>query len=220
VRTSGALFDSLLSEFRAGSLSASSRSFVKGEVVFHEGDLGDSIHLVTNGMFAVRTATPAGTTLILDVLDHGDVFGEFAVFSPSRRRTSDITTLSEGGTLEITRDDLRATLENRIDITEGFVSMIVEKADHTSRRLVDLLYIPAELRVLRAVLELAGNEEGVEVGLTQQDLASFAATTRPTANRVLREEAARGTISIARGRISVVDAKRLARRAKVELDAG
>lgn len=49
----------------------------------------------------------------------------------------------------------------------------------------------------------------VEIPLTQDDLASFAGATRATANRALRALATAEVISLARGRITVVDHERL-----------
>jgi CRP/FNR family cyclic AMP-dependent transcriptional regulator len=209
------LFEMLVADIEAGNLAARACRFAKGVVVFDEGSSGDTVHLVVDGLFAVRIATPGPGSLILDILDQGDVFGEFAVFSDRGTRTSSITTLSEGETLEIGRPQLREALHARPSLCEGFVKTIVEKADRTNHRLGDLLYVPAELRVLRAVLELAGGQDGVVIALTQRDLASFAGTTRPTANHVLREEARKGTLSVEPGQVAVLDAVGLARRAGV-----
>jgi CRP/FNR family cyclic AMP-dependent transcriptional regulator len=104
------------------------------------------------------------------------------------------------------------------ELIEDFLATVVRKAENTQQRLVELLSIPADLRVLRALLFLAGiDRPGAAIPLTQNDLANFAATTRPTANRVLREESERGTLELLRGRITVLDRERLARRAGIEL---
>lgn len=193
------------------------RPFAKGEVVFHEDDPGDTIHLIKKGLFAVRTST-SGRNLIINVLAPGDIFGEFALFSPGGRRTSDVTALIEGETVAVERDALRAALIARPELVEGLMSSVVVKAESTRRRLVELLSISADLRVLRALLFVDTlSHDDAPVPLTQQDLSSLAATTRPTANRVLREEAARGTLVLSRGRVTVVDAQALAKRAGVEL---
>ena len=85
----------------------------------------------------------------------------------------------------------------RPELVEDLLGTIVAKAENTQQRLVELLSIPADLRVLRAVLLLAGMDRpDAAIPLTQNDLANFAATTRPTANRVLREEAKRGTLQL------------------------
>jgi CRP-like cAMP-binding protein len=41
------------------------RRFEKGEAVFHEGDPGDTLHLIATGRFAVRVVTSAGDTAML-----------------------------------------------------------------------------------------------------------------------------------------------------------
>jgi CRP-like cAMP-binding protein len=203
---------------RTGALRGIERTFAKGEVVFHEGDLGDTLHLIVGGLFAVRTATAAGRHLIINVLGPGDVVGEFAVFSAQGRRTSDVSALVPGKTFTVDRAQLRKELRNRPELMEDLLATIVAKAEITQHRLVELLSIPADLRVLRAVLMLARMDRPqAAIPMTQNDLANFAATTRPTANRVLREESERGTLELLRGRVTVLDPERLARRAGVEL---
>ena len=51
------------------------------------------------------------------------------------------------------------------------------------------------------------------IPLTQEELAQLAGTTRPTANRVLRAAETAGVLKVARGRIEVLDAAAVARRA-------
>ena len=68
------------------------------------------------------------------------------------------------------------------------------------------------LRRLLAVAHQFG-EGGTVVTLTQDDLASMAGTTRPTANRVLKRAEADGLLRLSRGRIEILDADQLARRA-------
>jgi CRP/FNR family cyclic AMP-dependent transcriptional regulator len=50
--------------------------------------------------------------------------------------------------------------------------------------------------------------------VTQEELSWLAGSTRGTVNRVLAEEAKRGTLTTARGRITVLNRPDLARRAK------
>ena len=54
------LFERVLAAVDAGRVVANQRTFDKGDIVFHEGDPGDSLHLVRHGMFAFRTSTPSG----------------------------------------------------------------------------------------------------------------------------------------------------------------
>ena len=59
--------------------SAHRRRFARGEVVFHEADPGDTVHLVAEGRLAARRSTPAGDTVTFAILGPGDTFGEMAL---------------------------------------------------------------------------------------------------------------------------------------------
>jgi CRP/FNR family cyclic AMP-dependent transcriptional regulator len=211
------LFVDLFDQVQAGTVRARTRCFAKGEVVFHEDDPGDSLHLIEEGLFAVEASTSVGRNVMLNILGAGSVFGEFSAFSSNGRRSSSVNAFSRGKTLAIQHDELRKALQARPGLIDDLMTAVIAKAENTQRRLVDILSIPAELRVLRALLmvdELDRRDGSIPI--TQTDLASLAATTRPTANRVLREEESRGSLSLSRGSIAVIDTARLARRAGVE----
>lgn len=51
------------------------RKFDRGEVVFHEHDPADTLHLIDKGRFVARVGTPLGDTAILTVMGPGEMFG-------------------------------------------------------------------------------------------------------------------------------------------------
>ena len=55
------------------------RTFSRGEVVFHEQDPADTLHLIVKGHYVVRVTTPLGDTAIFSVLGPGEMFGELAL---------------------------------------------------------------------------------------------------------------------------------------------
>ncbi len=87
--------------------------------------------------------------------------------------------------------------------------------------MVEALFVPAEIRVIRRLLSAAdswgGARSGVVVPLTQDDLAGMAGTTRPTTNRILRQAESAGLIALGRGRIELVDTDRLGVLARVDV---
>ncbi len=96
------------------------------------------------------------------------------------------------------------------------IALLTAQIRRLSAQLLDALYTPADSRVRKRLLELAdtyGAADGdVLVPLRQEDLAELAGTSRATVNRVLREEAARGTVRLERGRTRVLDRARIAER--------
>jgi CRP-like cAMP-binding protein len=196
------------------------RKFARGEVVFHEHDPADTLHLIDKGRFAVRVATPLGDTAILAVLGPGQMFGELALLGDDEeRRSATVAALEASETRSVHRIDFERLRERNPGTSNVIVAILSGQMRRLSRHLVEALYVSAEKRVLRRLLEVAeiyGDEDGGEVmvPLTQEDLAGLAGTSRATVNRVLRDEEARGTVKLGRGRTTVLDVETLTRRGR------
>ena len=201
---------------RAVLRRARHRRFKRGEIVFHDGDPGDTLHMVAAGHVAVRVTTSVGDTALLRVLGPGEHFGELAVLEPAPRKGS-VIALDAAETISLHRDDLAVVRAATPGFDEALTAALVAEVRRLSALLVDALYVPADQRVWRRLLDLVaiyrGPGEPVVVPLTQDDLAQLAGTTRPTANRALRDGEAAGIIRLARGRIEIVDVAQVAHRA-------
>lgn len=208
-------FESLLREVASGALPARRRSFGKGEVVFHEGDLADSLHVISSGRFAVRCEVRSGGPVTLAILGRPDIFGEFGIFSPDHRRTATVLAMTSAQTVMVPEAVVMEMFVTRPDFAKAVIGAAVHKGDESKRRLLELVTTPAKLRVLRALVELSAMQQGGPITITQSDLASLATTTRTTANQVLQQEQQRGTILLSRGRVRIVDIDALIRRANV-----
>jgi CRP-like cAMP-binding protein len=189
------------------------RRFDKHEIVFHQGDPADSLHLIAKGHFAVRAITPLGETATFTVLPPGRFFGEIALLAPQPVRTATVAALEPAETYAIEASELRRLRREHPEVTESIVSALVEEAQRLSQRLVEALYVPADERVIRRLRELAatyaGDQGAAIIPLTQEELAELAGTSRATVNRVLRQQAERGAIALARRKVQILDSERL-----------
>jgi CRP/FNR family cyclic AMP-dependent transcriptional regulator len=189
------------------------RRFSRGEVVFHQDDPADTLHLVDKGRFAVRVQTALGDTAILAVLGPGDMFGELALLGDEgARRSATVAALEPAETRSVHRLDFDRLRREHPETGSVLIAILSGQVRRLSRHLLEALYVPADRRVLRRLVEVAALYQDGVVPLTQEDLAGLAGTSRATVNRVLREEEARGTVKLGRGRTSVLDAGALARR--------
>lgn len=193
------------------------RTFRKGEVVFHEGDPGDTLHLVRSGRFAVKVSTQYADEAILAVLRSGDIFGELALLSPGAPRSATVTALEAGETMSVHQLDFGRLRREQPGVGDVLISVLSAQVRRLSRHLLEALYTPADTRVRRRVLELVDiyTDDDVTgpitIPLTQDDLADLAGTSRATVNRVLREDEARGIVELGRGRTLVLDRAGLAK---------
>jgi CRP/FNR family transcriptional regulator, cyclic AMP receptor protein len=190
------------------------RTFDKGEVVFHRDDPADSLHLVARGRFAARVTTPQGDSVLLDVVGPGQAFGELALLLPHARRTATVSALENGETRSVFRDDFALLQRSHPGVKDVLLRLLAEQLRRASDRIVEAHYVDADTRVRRRLCALAEAYPAGVVPLTQEDLAAMAGTSRATVNRVLRDEAKRGTVVLQRGRVTLVDTDELARRCR------
>lgn len=195
------------------------RSFRKGDTLFFEGDPGESIHFLVRGTVAVRVSTPQGDVATLTVLGPGSTFGELALISPDAQRTATVVALEAAESRMLHRRDFDALRSDHPHIERLLISILAGQVQRLSNQVVEALYTPADRRVVRRVAELAElfdrGGDRVEVPIRQEDLASMAGTTRPTANRVLKALEQAGVILLTRGRLQVLDRAGLNQRARL-----
>jgi len=194
------------------------RRFARNEVVFHRDDLGDSLHLIQRGRFAIRVMTPLGDTATIAVRGPGESFGEMALVAEEARRSATVAALEDAETIAVYRDDFAYIRKRYPEIDAVLFRFLTNEVRMLNERLLEALYVPVEKRVRRRLLELSrlyadGGETPVIV-LTQETLSELAGASRPTVNQVLRDEEKRGTIELGRGRIRVLDVSELERRAR------
>ena len=194
------------------------RKFKRGEVVFHEDDPADSLHLVDSGRFAVQGATRLGEQALFVVRGPGEAFGEIALVVDGRRSAT-VYALEPAETMCVLRQDFDRLRAVHPSVDRMLVSLLALELRRMNRLVTDAYYESAEKRVLRRLLDLAAvygdGGGGTEIPLTQEQLASIAGASRATVNAVLAAERARGTITLRRGATIVRDPDALARRAGV-----
>jgi CRP/FNR family cyclic AMP-dependent transcriptional regulator len=190
------------------------RTFARGEVVFHRDDPADSLHLVVRGRFGARVVTPLGDSVLVDVLGPGQSFGELALLSADARRSATVEALEASETRSVYRDDFAALQRAHPGVKDVLLRLLAEQLRRSTERVVEAHWVDAATRVRRRLLELAATYEDGAVPLTQEDIAAMAGTSRATVNRVLREEAKRGAVALARGRTTVLDLESLEKRCR------
>lgn len=193
------------------------RSFGRNEVICHEGDPSDSMHLIDRGRVRITLLSAQGETVDVAVLGPGQTFGELSLLREPQRRSATVSALEPTETLILLRDQLDRLRRDHPAIDRLIAEVLAEQVRRLSSRLVESYFVPAHRRVLRRLLELCGQygDGGgpVVVPLTQEILAGLAGTTRPTVNQVLNELADTGAVELARGRILIRDQRSLRRRA-------
>jgi CRP/FNR family cyclic AMP-dependent transcriptional regulator len=196
------------------------RQYRPAEVVYHEGDIGHSLHLVMSGHFAARLTTPHGQDVLFGVFQPGEFFGEGALLDWDVTRRVTVFALDAGDTYALPKDEFRRLIREHPDVAEEVLVVLTRRITHCIHKVVESLHTPAKIRVVRRLLELADayRSDGppLQIPLAQAVVAGLAGTSRGTVNEVLRQEEARGTIALGRRCITIVDEPRLIQRARFD----
>ncbi|MBI2773783.1 MAG: Crp/Fnr family transcriptional regulator [Chloroflexi bacterium] len=197
------------------------RSFKRGETIFRKDDPGTHLYLVLEGAVKIGLPGEFGQEALVAIMRAGDFFGELALFDRSPRSASAVA-LDDTRAALLASDDFLLFLERH----PGAVRVVLEVLARTIRRLSDrvehLTFLDVPSRVAKYLLELsraagaaqadqATRGPGLELSLTQDELAAFVGASRVSVNRVLGDLERRDIVSIRRRRIAIKDPERLAK---------
>jgi CRP/FNR family transcriptional regulator, cyclic AMP receptor protein len=108
-------FFSILSEDQAEELAARliPRRFSPGQIIFHLGDPGGLLYIITSGKVKIAHTTPDGQEALLAILGNGDFFGELALLDEApRSATAESLAVTETLTLHRTYDSRKFSTHN------------------------------------------------------------------------------------------------------------
>jgi CRP-like cAMP-binding protein len=198
--------------------TARRRSYRRGEVIFHQGDPGDSLHFLTDGRVKVVLDAETGEEAVIAILGPGDCFGELSLID-GEPRSATVETLEPVQTLSLSRPDFMAFIRVNPQIGEQMMIALAGMVRRADESMADLVFLDLEGRLVKKLLELADahgrNVDGaveIELPMTQEDLAAMIGATRASVNKLLGFYEDRGAIQRRGRRIAIFDPERLRKR--------
>ena len=192
----------------------------RGEVLFHEGDEGDKLYIVTDGKVKLGRTSSDGRENLLAILGPGQMFGELSLFDPGPRSAT-VTAVTDTTFSSLSHEDLLRWLEGRPAVARGLLTQLAGRLRKANDVVADLVFSDVPGRVAKALLDLADRfgrtaDDGVHVhhDLTQEELAQLVGASRETVNKALADFASRGWLRLEPRSVVIMDIERLARRAR------
>lgn len=195
------------------------RRFRRGEVVFHQGDPGDALHVVDVGSAKVVLPSAEGEEAIIATLRVGDFFGELAILDGAPRSTT-ITALESLETFALPRDAFRDLLERDPSLRDALLASLATELRRLTSQVEELHFLDLPGRLATRLARLAGEAGDAAASgpvrldwpYTQSDLAGMIGGTRQTVNRLLAELVEAGLVVVDRDTLVIPDLAALARR--------
>jgi CRP/FNR family transcriptional regulator, cyclic AMP receptor protein len=192
------------------------RELQRGEVLFHAGDRADSAIVITAGLAKIHRTAADGSDVLLGLSGPGDLLGEISAVADAARSAS-VTALDAVQALVIGVPDLRAFLSAHPMATLALLSLALSRLHAADQRRLEFATGDSLARVTSRLIELAERfgkrlaDGTIEVALpiTQDELASWSASSRESTARALRTLRQLGLIETHRLRLTVVDLDKL-----------
>jgi CRP/FNR family cyclic AMP-dependent transcriptional regulator len=192
----------------------------RGQVLFHEGEPGDSLYIVISGKVKLGRRASDGRENLVAVMGPSDQFGELSLFDPGPR-TATAVVVTDGRVARLPKAALQKWVEERPQIAMQLLRVVARRLRRTNTMLADLIFVDVPGRVAKQLLQLAQRFGSVEGGqlrvthdLTQEELAQLVGASRETVNKALADFAGRGWLRLEGKSVVILDRERLSRRAR------
>jgi CRP/FNR family transcriptional regulator, cyclic AMP receptor protein len=192
----------------------------RGEVLFHEGDQGDRLYVVTEGKVKLGRTSADGRENLLAILGPGQMFGELSLFDRGPRSAT-VTAVTDCRMRSLSHDELGRWLDGRPEVARGLLGQLAGRLRRANDVVADLVFSDVPGRVAKALLDLSSRfgrvaDDGVHVyhDLTQEELAQLVGASRETVNKALADFASRGWLRLEARSVVLIDLDRLKRRAR------
>ncbi|MBW5448009.1 cyclic nucleotide-binding domain-containing protein [Cohnella sp. CFH 77786] len=124
------------------------------EVLFREGDPGDSFFVVLKGAIKIYMHNKEGREKTLSVCRPGDSFGELSLLD-GKPRSASAQTLKKTELLVISHNDFMKLLEGHFEITHTIMRDIIARIRDTHQHMRDLTVFDARTRVMTSLINMA-----------------------------------------------------------------
>ncbi len=191
------------------------RRYATGEVIFHEGDAGTDLYIIENGEVKIVLGSAEGQEVVLGLLGRGDFFGELALLD-GEPRSANAVAREACDLLLLGRQDFLQFLVDEPQVAVTLLAVLSGRLRQTDQIVHDAAFLDVRARLVKVLLNLAqtrgqASARGIVITsrLTQADLANMVGATRESINKWLRFYERQGLVHHYRGRLTLVDLRRL-----------
>jgi CRP/FNR family cyclic AMP-dependent transcriptional regulator len=188
------------------------RRWEGGELVVRRGDHADSAIVLVAGLVKIHTTTAEGGEVVLAFSGAGDLLGEVTAVRDSVR-SANATAMDAVEGVVIPMAPLRSFLTRYPGATLALLDMSLSRLHVADVRRIEFATSTSLARVAARLIELAerfgvaGSGGAIEVTLpiSQEELASWSASSLESTGRALRTLRGLGLIETSRRRLTVLD---------------
>jgi CRP/FNR family transcriptional regulator, cyclic AMP receptor protein len=196
------------------------RRFRRNEVIFHQDDPGDALHVVATGAVKIVLPSPEGEEAIIATLRPGDFFGELALLDRAPHSAT-ATAVEPVETMSLDRAIFHQLLDEDRGLRIALLSGLAGELRRLTGQVEELHFLDLAGRLAMRLVRLARDRDPSANGevhldwpFTQSDLAAMIGGTRQSVNKLLSQLVQDGLLRIEHDTLVIHDLDALAARAE------
>lgn len=205
------VMDKLSPDVREALLAAGTRvQLGDGQLVQSRGNKTIDLAIVLKGHIRLMTIGIDGSAMLTAILGPGQQFNEVTLFAGAAR-THDAEAVGETELLTLSAVEYHRFAEKHPEIAHALLVSNVQRVHQLVEILNDLRGLAKPVVLARLLLKNArhtrgtSNSNGVELDISQEDIAMFLGVTRAYLNKVLGQLSDQGLIAISYRKVRVLD---------------
>ena len=191
--------------------------YQRGEVIFHQDDPADRMHIISQGTVRISIVSEDGREKDIALLQTGECFGEMALLDDSSRSAT-ATAIESAQTFGLFRQDFMDFLQEYPQVVAETTSLLTRRLRNVNQMLGDMAFLDVPTRLAKQLLELAGTYAGdasqpgaVDVPIGQEELARLVGASRETISRALNSYRRLGILTTSHRRVTITNLQALER---------
>jgi len=171
--------------------TSSRRTCKRGEIIYHEGDIPESLFIVESGLVGLFHISESGKETFLRVFGKDCIFGHRTYFADTPYHATSIA-LTKSEIIVIKKDQCLDICVNKPELLKAMTKMIAKDLGEAELRLSGLQDKSAATRIAEAMVYL--KLKNPDYVWTRKEIAEFSGSTFETVARVMTKLSDQGLI--------------------------
>jgi len=191
-------------------LKCTIKGYAKNDLIVRQGDICDSLYMLTLGSVKTEMITENGNILGIEIIKAPRPLAPAFLFSDNNHFPVDVTALEEVEIMRIPKEEIMRLMMTNPDFMKQFLTHNSNRTQFLTNRLQMLSIKTIKGKVAHFLIEQeAVSQKSFAISRNQTELADFFGIARPSLARSLSEMVQDGIISINKKEYTILDMKKL-----------
>ncbi|WP_440452854.1 Crp/Fnr family transcriptional regulator [Ruminococcus intestinalis] len=177
------------------------KSFAKGEIIYHQGDIADSFYYIKKGKATVFMISPDGMEKTLNTAAKGELIGEGAFFD-HKPRVSSAKAVTASELTIIDKKILLDLIQKNPPIAFELLEILATRIRLLTTQLDSMTFMQADARIAKLLLD---DMVDGKVSLTHEEIALTVGVSRITVTKTLSRLSSQGILATHYRGIKILD---------------